>query len=150
MKEIGTKSDAREMGKMSESPKLPPERFNPNKPCDNIRQVVFKDNMWKIFYTKGTIPVDSIPKQRFGDFKCNGKDWLLFERPNTSGTGLVYNVCDSKGKPLSPQTNNLNSDKIGKFVSQSGENMTFEKDNMYKTYDKNFKQVGSTILKPKS
>ena len=150
MKEINTKPDVRETGNRPGRTELPQERFNPNKPCDNIRQVIFKDNMWKIYDTKSPIPVDSLPKQRFGEHKHHGKDFLLFEKPSSSGSGSIYNVCDSKGKPLTPQTINVNSSKIGKFVGPSGENMTFERANMLYTYNKNFQQIGNPIPKPRS
>ena len=146
MKEITTKPDVRETGNRPGRIEIPSERFAPdrNKPCDNITRIEpVGTSMYRVYDAKTpTIPADTISRARFGDYKCNGKDWILFEKPSSSGS--QYNICDSKGKPLSPQTGNRDSTSIGKFVKQSGEYMTFEKGNMIFTYDKNFKQIGSS------
>ena len=151
MREMNTRPDVRETGnRTGRIEPLPRERFgpDPNKPCDNIRQVVpVGTSMYRVYDTKSQIPVDSLTKL-YGDYVKHGKDYILFEKVGANGNSIQYTACDSKMKRLGQQ----NSGVIGKFVGMAGENMTFEKSNMYYTYDRNLQPVKGShpIPKPRS
>ena len=140
MKEINAKPDIRETRTGQVRNEFPRERFNPNKPCDNIGRVEREGaSMWKVYEAGKPYPLDTkLPGQRFGDYKQNGKDFILFEKTNPSSGTKIYNVCDSNGKVLKSD----NSGHIGKWVGSSGENMIFEKGNMQCLYNKNLTPIG--------
>jgi len=140
MKEINSKPDIRETRTGQGRNELPRERFNPNRPCDNIGLVKPEGaSMWKVYEAGKPYPLDTkLPRQRFGEYKHHGKDFILFEKTNPSSGTRIYSVCDSNGKVLK----NDNSGHIGKFVGSSGENMIFEKGNMQCLYNKDFMPTG--------
>ena len=147
MKEVSAKPDVSETGNKQGRIEFPRGRFDdPNKPCTNIGHIVPTPGGLgnKIYDTNGKY-VTTFNIQRFGNIVGKGSDFVLCRVDNSSGKPTFF-TRDTKGNKIAEK----NFDNVGKFAGSSGENMTFEKANMYYTYDKNFKQVGSPIQKPRS
>ena len=141
MNEIKTKPDITETGNRPGRIPLSPEPFAREKPF-TIGQVKLDGNNLKV-YDASSQKYETIQnyKSRFGEYQCNGKDYILFEKINPSTRLTIYIICDSKGTRLKPETP---ESRLGKFVRPSGENMTFEKDKKIFIYDKNFIQIGNS------
>jgi len=141
MKEFNTKPDVKETGNKPGRTELPSKHFtpDPNKPCDNIRDIKPEGSyMYRVSDSNGKM-VDTVNKM-YGDYVGHTKSSILFGKVNERG-GITYTVCDSKMKRLGQ----ARSENIGKFAGMSGDNMKFEKDHYSNTYNKNFQKVGNPI-----
>ena len=148
MREMGAKPDVRETGTRPGPGRteIRQERLDPNKPCTNIGHIipVPGGSGNKIYDTNGKY-INTLNIQRYGSIEGRGSDFVLCRVDNPSGKPTFFTRY-SNGKLIAEKSFN----SVGKFVGSAGENMTFEKANMYYTYNKNFQQVGSPILKPRS